>query len=231
MNEVETIPIDLSRRLDIVIEKAWDIFVNQFLNKKYDIELEAPFQLHFASILKLVGESYCLKRGESFFLDLESKVDLFNKNKYIDIICGFAVGENEKCKIPIELKFKTLLQSAENVGAMEIYKDVYNLESLVERDNSFQFAYFLMITDNRRYVNHPKKNSLREEFNTSKGYTIQPHHEYKHIGAKTGKKFYEENGGFVFKKEHCFDWSEPNNEFYFLKMKICGNETPQLTQT
>ena len=52
MNEVETIPIDLSERLDIVIENAWDIFVNQFLNEKYVIELEAPFQLHFASILK-----------------------------------------------------------------------------------------------------------------------------------------------------------------------------------
>ena len=231
MNTVETIPEDLGKRLDIVIENAWYIFINQFLNKKYDIELEAPFQLHFASILKLVGELYCLRRGELFFLDLESKVDLFDhKKKYIDIICSFG-REKEECKTPIELKFKTLLQSAEDVGAMEIYKDIYNLESLVERDNSFQFAYFLMITNNRRYVNPPKKNSLREEFNTSKGYKIQPYHEYKHIGTKTGKKFCEENGGFVFKKEHCFDWSEPNNEFYFLKMKICGNETPQLTQT
>lgn len=109
------IPDDLSRRLDIIIENAWKIFINHFLNKKYEVAIEAPFQLHFASILKLVGELYCLKRREIFFVDLESKVKTGGKNKYIDIICGFLRGEKES-KVPIELKFKTLAQSAEDLG-------------------------------------------------------------------------------------------------------------------
>ncbi len=224
MTEFKKIPDNLSRRLDIVIENAWEIFINQFLNKKYEVELEAPFQLHFASILKLIGELYCLKRREIFFVDLESKVETGRKNKYIDIICGF-IRENEECKIPIELKFKTLEQSAEDLGAMEIYKDIYDLENLVEHYNSFQSAYFLMITDNHRYVNPPrKKNSLREEFNTSNGYKIQPGHEYKYTKTKTGEKFYKKNGAFTFKRDISFNWinyKEPNHKgFYFLKVKI-----------
>lgn len=215
---VKTIPNDLNKRLDSVIGAAWEIFINQFLNKKYEIELEAPFQLHFASILKLVGELYCLKRRELFFVDLESKIKTGTRNKYIDIICGF-VRESEECKTPLELKFKTLAQSAEDLGAMEIYKDIYNLENLVE-NNSFQSAYFLMITENHRYVNPPKKNSLREEFDTSDDYKIQPNREYKYIKSKTGEKFYKDNGGFKFKRERSFDWQDYNNELYFLKMKI-----------
>jgi len=218
MNEVEKIPDNLCNRLDIVIEKAWGIFINQFLNKKYEVELEAPFQLHFASVLKLLSELYCIKRREIFFVDLESKVTTGGKNKYIDIICGF-IRENEECKIPIELKFKTLTQSAEDLGAMEIYKDIYDLENLVEHNELFQSAYFLMITNNHRYTNPPRNNSLREEFNTSNGYKIQPGHEYKYTKTKTGEKFYKKNGSFTFKREHSFNWIN-YNKLYFLKMKI-----------
>lgn len=217
MSAIKTIPEDLSGRLDIVIEKAWEIFINQFLNEKYEVKLEAPFQLHFASILKLVGELYCLKRKDLFFVDLESKVKIDGENK-VDIICGF-FREKEECKIPIELKFKTLQQSAEDLGAMEIYKDIYNLEKLVTHKDFSQFAYFFMITDNHRYVNSPRKNSLREEFNTSDSYKIQPDREYKYTKTKTGEKFYKENGGLIFKKEHVFNWLN-YNEFYFLKAKI-----------
>lgn len=102
-------------------------------------------------------------------------------------------------------------------GAMEIYKDIYDLENLVEHNTSFQSAYFLMITDNHRYINPPRKNSLREKFNTSNGYKIQPGHEYKY--TKTGRKFYEKNGSLKFKREHSFNWLN-YNKFYFLKVKI-----------
>lgn len=123
---VPKIPDDVSERLDLVVKEGWKIFVNQFLNEKYKVELEAPFQLHFASVLKLVGELYCLKRGEVFFVDLESKYQL-GKNDYVDITCGFIENGEEK-RVPIELKFKTRRQFAEDEGAMQIYKDIYVLE-------------------------------------------------------------------------------------------------------
>ena len=190
------------------------------MNEKYAVELEAPFQLHFGGILKLVGELYCIERREIFFVDLESKVKITGKHKYIDIICGFIRGEKEY-KTAIELKFKTLSQSAEDLGAMEIYKDIYYLENLVEHNNSFQSAYFLMITDDHRYIKTPRKNSRRETFNTSDGYKIETDREYKHTKTKTGEKFYNENGGFKFKREHNFEWSRlTKKSYYFLKLKI-----------
>lgn len=218
MNSIKTIPEDFNSRLDIVIENTWKIFINQFLNKKFNVGLEASFQLHFSSILKLVGELYCIRRGELFFIDLESKIKISGKNKYIDIICGF-IREKEESKIPIELKLKTLLQSAEAEGAMQIYKDLYDLENLIKQNKSFQFAYFLMITNNHRYVNQPNKNTLREVFNTSDGYKIKPNQEYKHTKTKTGKKFYKENSALIFKKVYGFNWTY-NKNFYFMKMKI-----------
>lgn len=69
----------MDQRLNTVVENAWGIFFNQFLNRKYEIEKEAPFQLHFAGVIKLVGELHCLKREELFFIDLESKFVL-NEN-------------------------------------------------------------------------------------------------------------------------------------------------------
>ena len=220
MEVIETIPDKPNQRLNTVIEKAWKIFINQFLNEKYYIELEAPFQLHFAGILKLVGELYCIKRREIFFVDLESKVTIAGKNKYIDIICGFIL-EDKEYKTAIELKFKTKSQSAEDLGAMEIYKDIYYLENLLQDNNSFQSAYFLMITDNDRYIKIPRKNSLRDTFNTSDAYKIEIDREYKHTKTKTGEDFYNKNGSFKFKREYKFEWSaDAKKSYYFLKLKI-----------
>ena len=219
MEEIETIPDDLGKRLEIVVEKAWNIFTSYFLNKKYEIEREAPFQFHFASILKLVGELYCLKREETFFVDLESKIKVIDENKYIDIVCGFIIGKKEY-KALIELKFKTLKQSAEDLGAMEIYKDIYDLENVIKQEHHFQTAYFFMITDNPRYTKAPRKNSLRAVFNTSDNYEIQPSYEYKYTDTKTGDKFYKKNGSLIFKEKRQFKWQRYKNKFYFLKMKI-----------
>lgn len=207
---------DITERLDVVIREAWKIFVSQFLNEKYKIELEAPFQLHFASVLKRVGELYCLKRGEVFFVDLESRYQIGSVNDYVDITCGF-IEKNKEENVPIELKFKTKNQAAENEGAIQIYKDIYDLENLINKNKNFKFAYFFMITDDYLYVSNPKKGSLRDTFNTSNGYKIESGREYK--WTKTGKKC----GTFKFKNKKVFEWKigkKNGKNFYFLKMRI-----------
>ncbi|WP_036223054.1 hypothetical protein [Mesoaciditoga lauensis] len=220
---VPEIPGDVSERLDLVVKEGWKIFVNQFLNEKYKVELEAPFQLHFASVLKLVGELYCLKKGEVFFVDLESKYQLGEVNDYVDITCGFIENGEEK-RVPIELKFKTKKQSAEDEGAMQIYKDIYDLEKIVNMDKKTKFAYFFMITDDRLYaINNSREGNLRYTFNTSNGHKIESGKEYKHEETKTGKRFYEKYGAFTFTKSRIFEWEvgkRGKNDFYFLKMKV-----------
>jgi hypothetical protein len=211
------IPRDMLSRLDIIINHAWVIFLNQFLNKKYAIQSEAPFQLHLGSILKSVGELHCLKRGEIFNLDLEKQITIARRKKYIDIVCILS-HKTKELIVPMELKFKTLRQSAEDEGAMSAYKDIWDLERIID-GKDIPFAYFFMITNNHRYTKRSKKQSLRDTFNTSNGYTIKPSFEYKYITNKTGSDFYKKNGGITFRNAYRFAWLR-FGKWYFLKMKI-----------
>lgn len=126
------IPTNMKERLDVMINQAWNLFCNQFINKKYDIFLEAPFQLHFASILKQLGELYCLRRHEYFIENLEVNLGVTKKNMVDITLSFFDRDQRQEIMVPIELKFKTVHQSAEDIGVMEIYKDVYTLEQVLK---------------------------------------------------------------------------------------------------
>lgn len=226
MKSVSLLPLDINKRLDEMISLSWNIFINHFINKKYEINLEAPFQLHFASILKHIGEMYCLQKQELFFINLEVDMGLDKKN-YVDIVVSFYDRNTDKeISIPIELKYKTEKQSAEDVGALEIYKDIYNQEKVLKssnKDKVIPFSYFFCITDNRRYVNEANK-GLKTVFTTHDGSKIKSNFEYKYLDTKTGKEFYDKYGLFIFDKEYEFNWEEytypKGNSYWFLKMRI-----------
>jgi len=84
MDNIRTISVDIPLRLEEILETSWLIFTNQYINEKYEINLEAPFQLHFATILKLIGDAYCIKKREIFNVNLETNM-FIEKNNYIDI--------------------------------------------------------------------------------------------------------------------------------------------------
>ncbi len=225
MEQIKLIQVDARKRLEEIINHAWVIFANQYINNKYDINLEAPFQLHFASVIKQVGEIYCLKKHEIISVNLEVNMGVNNKN-YIDILVSyFDVPTNLEYSIPIELKFKTKQQSAEDIGALEMYKDLYRLERLLnnENNNSMPFGYFFCITDHHLYI-QPSAKGLRTVIATYDGYKIKDNFEYKYVETKTGKNFYEENGGFRFNHQYEFSWENfefnSNNHAYFLKMRL-----------
>ena len=227
MEPLKIIPVNIPERLEEIISISWFIFTNQYINQKYDINLEAPFQLHFATILKQLGDVYCLKSKETFLVNLETNM-LLEKNNYIDIAVSIfdLNNDNEYC-IPIELKYKTLRQSAEDIGVMEIYKDIKCLEDICynyKRDKlKIPFSYLFVITDNQRYVN--KANSgLKTIYRTDDGYKIENGFDYKYLATKTGKEFYEKYGSFIFKGSYQFQWKQfiknQNYKRWFLKLKV-----------
>jgi len=225
--KINTIPIETYLRLEEMIYRAWDIFINHFINKKYEINLEAPFQLHFASILKYVGELYCLRKREIIAVNLEVDMGDAKKN-YIDIVIEYFGNDGKSSLlIPIELKFRTVKQSAEDEGVMAIYRDVYTIEQLVNKGkyngSTIPFGYFFIISDNQRYTKKAKS-GLKLVFDTSEGYTAKKEHEYKYLKNKTGIKFHDKYGSITFKKEHTFQWNvykyEDESKYWFLKLKI-----------
>jgi hypothetical protein len=227
VSKINTIPIEIHPRIDEMINHAWDIFLNHFVNKKYEINLEAPFQLHFASILKYVGELYCLKKGEVFAINLEVNMGDSKKN-YIDIVIEFFErGSTSSLLIPIELKFRTVKQSAVDEGVMAIYRDIHTIEKVVKKGkyngSTIPFGYFFIITDHQGYTKRAKS-GLKIIFDTSDGYTAKKEHDYKYLDNKTGKKFHDKYGNIIFNNEHTFRWNlyeyEDASKHWFLKMKI-----------
>ncbi|GAB6152591.1 hypothetical protein JCM17380_13410 [Desulfosporosinus burensis] len=228
MESIRIIPQKIEERIDEMIELSWTIFVNQFLSNKYAINLEAPFQLHFSTILKSVGEMYCLNKDESFHINLEVNMGEQKKN-YVDIVVEYCIGSsNETYKIPIELKYRTISQSAEDIGVMEIYKDIYSLDKITSRDSEedciIPFSYFFCITNNSRYIKAPGY-GLKTVFKTYNEAEIEASKEYKYQETKEGKKFFDKYGALTFNKPYKFLWHEGDKlkdgeKYWFLKMRI-----------
>lgn len=229
MPKLEVIPLDIPARLDEIINLSWRIFTNRFINNKYDINLEAPFQLHFASILKNVGDLYCVKKRELFDVNLEVNMPYkINKRNNVDIVLSLINIENDlEYIIPIELKYKTQDQSAEILGVMQIYRDLYSLECLYKKTYPnnciIPFSYFFIITDDSRYIKKAKS-GVKTVFRTDDSYSIIPGNDYKYLESKTAKKFHEDYGSFNYLNSYKFNWSEHafsnGQKKWFCRIKI-----------
>jgi hypothetical protein len=209
MLEPERIPTDYTERLRLILHEAWRVLKSQFLDGRYPVHTEAPFQHYFAQIIGSLGSLYCTRREDTFILDLESKcVNIKGKNKYIDITCGFPV---EQVSCAIELKFKTAKQGAQDHGRIDMYVDIEAVELACLQE--YTFGKFYAITDSTPYVNRSKKGV---------GAVFCTHH-----GAKTavGQQFAcpqskgREDVAVNLRNAYTFEW-EQIDEWYFLELDI-----------
>lgn len=89
---------DCPDRMKDILDESWKIFKWQFSNETFNVKIEneANFQFYFAMIIKNIGEMFT-KGNEHFFVDVETKWGdaQNNRNKLIDITCGFNVEDRE----------------------------------------------------------------------------------------------------------------------------------------
>ena len=207
MKHPDIIPFDYNDRIDSVLTNSWTIFKSQFVNNRHFITKEAPFQHHFANIIRQVGNLHCLTREDVFLVDLETKCDkIKNKVKYIDITCEFV----NKNSCAIELKYKKNSQGAQDHGRIDIYQDIEALE-LVCKDK-YDIGKFFAITDSTPYI-HKSKVGVGTIFPT-------------HLGHVTGaKKTFVSTSkgrdGVIVKltNSYKFDW-EKIGKWYFIDLTI-----------
>lgn len=199
-------------RLHDVLELSWSILKSRFIDGRYSITKEAPFQHHFAHIISAIGESHCSKRDDIFLVDLETKCgDIKGKNKYIDITCGFV---NQKVNCAIELKFKTNSQGAQDHGRIDAFVDIEALELVC--GEKFSFGRFYMITDSTPYI-HQSKKGVGTMFTTHDGATIKPAvYQYPSKGR--------EDVIVELNNEYIIEW-EKIGEWYFLQVNIHDNQS------
>ena len=209
------------KRMEQILEKSWKIFKSQFVNGRIEINKEAPFQHHFAQIIKSVGDLYAINKEDLFRTDLETKCEnVKEKSKYIDITCGFLDRYSDKYKTScaIELKFKTKVQAAQDVGRVDAYVDIEALEKIVIEKKDYDLGKFYMITDYDAYTK-PFKGKSAEDFKTHHKHTTEAEKEFIHSHNWKGLK-----GAKVFlKNSYTFNWEKidkDEQEWYFLELTV-----------
>jgi hypothetical protein len=237
MIEKDTIPTDDNKRIEEILKLSWRILKTRFIERRYEISSEAPFQHYFAHIISTIGDTYCITRTEKFMVDLEVKLEVKNNNdkgkkNYIDITCGFSRGEEDSQeKTAIELKFKTKGQSAIDDGRIAAFKDLKKLE-LASKEDSYAQGRFFMITDCQTYINESKKGKVGKVFPTHDEAETQASQTFCYT-EKINKQKKEME--FTLDNSYHFKWekidktpinkSDKKEEWYFLEIEVLKPRT------
>jgi hypothetical protein len=211
MKKPDVIAVDYRLRMDDVLSMAWRVFKSQFVNGRIIILKEAPFQHHFAYILKQVGDLHSLKRDDVFVVDLETRHDdVKGKRKHIDITCEF-VG---KCRCAIELKFKLDSQGAQDWGRIDMYQDLEALEIVCK--GKYEMGRFFAISDSVPYIKQSKRGA-GIDYPTHDGYITELARQYE--TRSKGR----ENVKVQLSNEYLFEWEKierGENSWYFLDIVV-----------
>jgi len=139
MKEIQL--ISQPERVKQLLDHSWLFYLQRIAAGKIVINKEASLQLHYASIIKTLGDVYCISPSESFSIELESKQGKIN----IDICCS--IGDT---KAAVELKcFRKSSNRASDTDMYDVLKDVTRLQAL----ESFDVKKFICLTDNPYYAN------------------------------------------------------------------------------
>lgn len=211
MIEKKIIPSDYTSRMNEIMSVSWRIFISQFINKRHVINKEAPFQHHFAQIIRTVGGLYSINESDLFKVDLETKLEnIKGKSKYIDLTCQF----DKIIKCGIELKFKLKIQGAQDWGRIDAYVDIESLEIAVLQKKEFDLGKFYMITDDMTYINQSTRGSSGRIFCLHDKYETIPG-----IILNTQNNKGREDVFVTLEKKYKMDW-ERVNDWYFLELTI-----------
>lgn len=200
-------------RIDLIISQSWEILKSQFMGGRLSLSKEAPFQHHFATIIKTVGDLHCYKRSEQFIVDLETReVNKHGSPTYVDITLEMFNESDLVLRAAIELKFKKKSQGADDFARIDSYIDIESLEYL--KNNRYNKAYFFMITDNEIYTKESRTDTTGDIFSMRDGYTVPMNRILTNPNCKGRSKV-----EIVLSNEYTFKWSEKNN-WYFLRLDV-----------
>ncbi len=225
IKNADLIDESVNARVEMAINKAMFIYLTRLKMGMIDEGLEASFQMHLAGLLRDELEVLTIDKNERFVVELEKNMEKENNGKnYVDICVEYHKNGCLNELYPIELKFKKKSQSAEDLGVMESFKDIYNLEQLT----NIKACYFIFLTDHELYTKQPKNSGTRKVFSMYHGAKIKQNQNYKY-DSKTAKNMLEKYpNGFDFKYNYKIDYQKitipsENNEnknLWFFKLKI-----------
>lgn len=156
---------DQKERLSEIINLSWNILIEYVDNGKVKINKESSLQLHYAAILKQIGETFCIKPEEIFTVELETHY----KGKNIDIFCSLG-----QAKAALEIKcFKEFSSTggksaAQDIKMYDVFEDICRLSGYVD-EKFVDFGIFLCYTDHKYFVEGAEMKGYTKVFSTRNG--------------------------------------------------------------
>jgi len=206
---------DLIKRVRNVIDQCWNSFSAKTGSELLVLNKEASMQLNFAYILKNSMDLVIYHKDESVGIELETSIEVNNHHRNCDIVVSIQ-KDGEQVFLPIEMKYyKEYASSGGKRGAVDIFfKDVYIDLELLEsysKLNGYLDGIQLTMTDFRRIIYPPNKNSKYWNYDISQGAKI-----------KAGTNYTTPIGGrsvdITLNKNYIFDWKNVGR-FYFVKLE------------
>lgn len=220
MKEIDVIELDVDKRIENAINSAMVLYLNKLENNFIEIGLENTFQMHLSEIIKQILELYTFYPNERFRVLFEINKPINGNNDYIDIVIKYE-RDNIKKEYLIELKFKKITDSAPDLGNIESYKDIFNLDAHRKNENVCG-CYYIFLTDLKTYLLQSKKGT-RLELPMYDGYTIRNNIKYIVSGkaAKDSTKKYP--NGFIFNNDYKISYVHSTihkKDYWYFILKI-----------
>jgi hypothetical protein len=207
-------------RLVRVFDLAYECLRRKINGGRIRVENEASLQLHFAAILKSVGELLEVERDEFFAIELEKPVALpdlvFGKSgspkAKIDIYFSYTnttTGAVRSCAV--EMKFFKKQNQREPNNRHDVFADIHNLENYGHVANQ---CFMVVGTDHNHYVNQSKYSAATSDFDFRQGiaYTAGTTATYR-----TPKPYGEP---IALQRSYAFAWDETAGGLHFLRVHV-----------
>jgi hypothetical protein len=206
MKQAKIIDFDVDKRIKTAILDSLDIYLNQLRSGFLETGLEDAFKMHLANIISSELEQKTFFIDERFVVLFEKNMLINGNNDYIDIVIKYQRANQIRYHF-IELKYKKISDSAPDLGVLNSYIDMYNLDSHRQNTSDVYGCYFIFLTDLKTYLNKPYKGT-RFELPMHNGAQINKHVNYSVTGKTAKKESRKYPKGFVFSKDHTIDYHE-----------------------
>lgn len=220
------IDMSVDSRVEIAIRNAMDIYMNKLASSFLEVGLEDTFKMHLADIIGRELDQHTFFDDERFMVKFEKNMPINGNKDYIDIVVEYKRGQQTSLYL-IELKFKKVSDSAPDLGNIESYKDIYNLDCHKQNNPNVAGCYFIFLTNYAAYLNQSTLGT-RTEIPMYDGYTIQANHNYRVTGPAALKSTAKYPNGFIFSSNYQIEYqymnmpnvntTEKDYWFFILKM-------------
>jgi hypothetical protein len=208
--EVKKIDLSVDSRVEAAVRNSMDIYMNKLSTGFIEVGLEDTFKMHLANLIGRELDQNTFHDDERFMVKFEKNIPTKDDNDYIDIVIEYKQSENIELYL-MELKFKKVSDSAPNLGNIESYKDIYNLDYHKANTPNVKGCYFIFLTNYETYLNK-SSTGTRTEIPMYDGYTIQATRNYPVTGPAALKATLKYPDGFKFTSNYPIEYQHMRME-------------------